>query len=165
MKRKRTRTEKFLLFSPLLLLSVTAVLKTNTPWMRDARFCLDLRNDYSERRARREAGFGAVDCGGAMLWMKEDPRLQKVDGCAISRFQKGQAFRFRYDSMGQHGNNRHYVTWNSTNGLESFIYSPPSIVGSSSQIIDMDKCNPAKIIRKYDSGFTERFYHHTVGCA
>ncbi|HEX8550355.1 MAG TPA: hypothetical protein VF681_02240 [Abditibacteriaceae bacterium] len=154
----------FLLCSPLLVIGATTFLTVSTPWMRDARFWLNARNDYSERRARREAGFGAVDCGNAMLFMNENPALRRVDGCAISNFRKNTAFRFRYDSMGYHGTARHYRTWNPHRGLSSFVYYPPSIVGSSPQIVELSKCNPAKVVAQQDSGVIDTIYHTTIGC-
>jgi hypothetical protein len=163
MKRKRTRTEKFLLLSPLLALAAVAFLKVDTPWMCDALFCLNPWSNKSECRARREAGFGAVNCGGAVLFMKNDPALKKVDSCAIVNFRKGRAFRFRYDSMGIHGTHRHYQAWNPTRGVRSLLFATFNS-WRFLEIIGMNKCNPAKIVMKYDSGAIDKFYHQTVGC-
>lgn len=116
MKRQRG-LRIFLLFSPFIVVGATAAMKGDTPWMRDARFWLDRRNDSLERVARWKAGFGAVDCGYAVVSNSAPP----VDGCVLASFTARRSFRVRYRySLFASTDTLDYIgAWNPRRGLWS----------------------------------------------
>jgi hypothetical protein len=113
------RRQCFLLLSPLLVIGATAVLKSDTPWMRDARLWLDRCNESQEQKAWRHAGIGAVDCGElyvTALVPSSDQKFEAVDGCVLRNFKKGKAFRVRYIYNCTDGC-RDIRAWNPQHGL------------------------------------------------